>query len=93
MDKKYMLETLKYTIPEMEAKYRSLFSTDGSSKSIKGAAVNRSKRKRLLDLAKLIEYLLMYCPDNMEISNADLCHVFDRLTEPRRINIGENNEN
>lgn len=86
MDKEYMLETLKRVIPEMEAKYRSLFSTDGSSKSIKGAAVNRSKRKRLLGLAKLIEYLLMYCPDDMEITNPDLCYVFDRLTEPKRIN-------
>lgn len=89
MDKEYMLETLKRVIPEMEAKYRSLFSTDGSSKSIKGAAVNRSKRKRLLDLAKLIEYLLMYCPEDMVITNPDLCHAFDRLTEPRRINYGD----
>lgn len=89
MDKEYMLETLRRVIPEMEAKYRSLFSTDGSSKSIKGAAVNRSKRKKLLDLAKLIEYLLMYCPDNMEITNPDLCNAFDRLTEPRRINCGD----
>lgn len=86
MDKEYMLETLRRVIPEMEAKYRSLFDTNGSSKSVKGAAVNRSKRKKLLDLAKLIEYLLMYCPDNMEITNPDLCKAFDRLTEPRRIN-------
>lgn len=83
-----MLRVLKQVIPEMEAKYRSLFGTDGSSKSAKGAAVNRSKRKKLLDLAKLIRYLLMYCPDNMEITDAELCNAFDRLTEPRRINGG-----
>ena len=86
MNKEYMLRVLSYVIPEMEAKYRSLFDTSGSSKSKAGAAVNRSKRKKLLDIAKLIEYLLRYCPDTMEITDADLCRAFDRLTEPRRIN-------
>ena len=83
MNKEYMLEQLKIAIPLMEAKYRSLFDTSGSSWSSKGAAVNRSKRKRLLDLAKLIEYLLMYCPESMFIDNSDLCSAFDRLVEPR----------
>lgn len=86
MDRDWMLAQLRIAIPEMETKYRSLFDTSGSSKSIKGAAVNRSKRKRLLDLAKLIEYLLLRCPDNITVDNPDMCHAFDRLVEPRRIN-------
>lgn len=84
MDKEYMLQTIKIRIKELEKKYREYFSTDnGPSSSKSGAACMRSRIKKDLDVLKLLEALLMYCPATMVIDNENLERVFNRLTEPR----------
>ena len=86
MDKEYMLNTIRARLKQCETLYRSYFSTDtGPSKSASGAACMRSRYKRDIELLKLLEYLVMYCPDNMLIESADIIAAFDRITEPRRL--------
>lgn len=86
MNKEYMLSVIKERIKALESEYRKYFDLDnGPSKSYSGAACIRSRIKKDLGVLKLIEYLLVYCPDTMEIVNDELCNVFDRLVEPRRL--------
>ena len=85
MDKKYMLIAICNRIAELEKQYRKYFDQEtGPSKTYYGAACMRSRIKKELETLKLIQYLLMYCPDTMEIDSAELTAVFDRLVEPRR---------
>lgn len=85
MNKAYMLEMVRQRIKILEAKYREYFDTNGPSKSISGAACIRSRIKKDLGVLQLLEYLLLYCPDTMEIDNSNLCAAFDRLVEPREL--------
>ena len=77
MDKEFMLAEIKALITELEKQYRSYFSNE--THTVGSNASQRSRTKRALDRAKLIEYLLMYCPDSMVIENQDLCDAFDKL--------------
>lgn len=85
MNKEYMLALIRERIEQLEAKYRSYFDLDnGPSKTYYGSACLRSRTKKDIDTLKLLEYLLMYCPNTMIIENENLIKAFDRLTEPRR---------
>ena len=85
MDKEYMLTAIRGRITELEVQYRKYFDQEtGPSKTYYGAACMRSRVKKELDTLKLIQYLLLYCPNTMEIESAELTAVFDRLVEPRR---------
>lgn len=86
MNKEYMLKVCQERIKELQSKYRLYFDTDkGPSKSISGAACIRSRILKDIRTLKLLEYLLMYCPDTMSIDNQELQDAFDRLTEPRKL--------
>ena len=86
MNKEYMLALTRERIAQLEAKYREYFDLDnGPSKSYSGASCIRSRIKKDLGTLKLIEYLLVYCPDSMSIESDDITQAFDRLTEPRRL--------
>lgn len=86
MNKEYMLTLIRERIKQLEITYRSYFDTDnGPSKSYHGSACMRSRTLKDMNTLKLIEYLLMYCPDTMEIVSEELIKAFDRLTEPRRL--------
>lgn len=81
-----MLEMLRQRIKILEINYRKYFDTDiGPSKSKSGAACMRSRIKKDLEVLKLIEYLLMYCPDTMSIDSSSICAAFDKLVEPREL--------
>lgn len=84
MDKQYMLDMIRVRMDEVEKKYRACFDTDGPSKSKAGAAVNRARCMKELRVLRLLEYLVMRCPDTLTMDNADLCAAFDQLTEPSR---------
>lgn len=86
MNKKYLLELVQARIKQLQDEYRSYFDLEnGPCKSYSGAACMRSRCKKDLGTLQLLEYLLMYCPDNMEIESQDICDAFDRLVEPRRL--------
>lgn len=82
MDKQYMLSMLSQRIEELEALYRGYF--DFTSYTYGSAASMRSRIKKQLYQARLLEYLIMRCPDTMTIEDKDLCQAFDMLVEPRR---------
>lgn len=82
MNKEYMLSVIKECIECLEKEYRSYFSRDDRTEN--GSATMRYRMKRDLGIAKLIEYLLMYCPKTMVIDNAEVCAAFDRITERAR---------
>jgi hypothetical protein len=77
MDKEFMLAEIRSIIAELEKTYRSYFSNENHTNGTN--ASQRSRAKRALDRARLIEYLLMYCPDTMVIDDQDLCDAFDKL--------------
>ena len=86
MNKEYMLALIRDRIKELEKIYRDYFDTDnGPSKSHSGSACLRSRTLKDMGTLKLIEYLLVYCPDSMEIVSEDITKAFDRLVEPRRL--------
>lgn len=86
MDKEYMLSMVKVRIAELESIYRGYFDTDkGPSKTYMGSACLRSRTLKDINTLKLIEYLLMYCPDTMIIDDPTITAAFDRLAEPRRL--------
>jgi hypothetical protein len=86
MNKEYLMNLVRQRITELESAYRSYFDLDnGPSKSYSGAACARSRIKKDLGTLRLLEYLLMYCPDSMTIDNQEICDAFDRLTEPRKL--------
>ena len=84
MDKQYMKDLLEDTELRIKNEIKILTCVDEYKSA---AAVNRSKRKKNLGLTRLLLYLLHYCPENMEISDEEICRAFDRLVEPRRSNI------
>lgn len=86
MNKEFMLAQVRYRIKQLEAEYRKYFDLDdGPSKSVSGAACIRSRIMKDLGILHLIDYLLMYCPDDMVIESETVCKAFDRLTEPRKL--------
>jgi hypothetical protein len=86
MNKEYMLTLIRERIEQLEVIYRKYFDTEnGPSKSYRGSACMRSRTKKDLGTLKLLEYLLMYCPDSMEIESEEITKAFDRLVEPRRL--------
>ena len=86
MNKEYLLSMVRTRIKQVEEEYRKYFDLDnGPSKSYSGAACIRSRLKKDLGILHLLEYLIMYCPDTMQIDNEDLCNSFDRLVEPRKL--------
>lgn len=79
MDKEYMLSVLKDAITALEREYRFYFNPEGKSEN--GAATMRSRLKKDIGLAKLIEYLVMRCPGTLTVDSPELCAAFDRITE------------
>ena len=77
MNKEYMLKEIRTLIAELQKQYRSYFSNENNTAG--SNASQRSRTKRALDRAKLVEYLLMYCPDTMVIDDQDICDAFDKL--------------
>ena len=77
MNKEYMLKEIRTLIAELQKQYRSYFSNENNT--VGSNASQRSRTKRALDRSKLIEYLLMYCPDTMVIDDQDICDAFDKL--------------
>ena len=77
MNKEYMLKEIRALIAELQKQYRSYFSNEENT--VGSNASQRSRTKRALDRAKLVEYLLMYCPDTMTIDDQDICDAFDKL--------------
>lgn len=82
MDRDYMLSVIKECVDNLEKEYRHYFAPENQTAN--GAANLRSRVKKDLGLAKLIEYLLLRCPKDMTVDNADICSAFDRLTERAR---------
>lgn len=86
MSKKYMIEATNFRIKELEKEYRKYFDTDnGPSRSLSGAACIRSRIKKDLGILRLLDYLLKFCPENMQVTDAEMMQVFDRYTEPRKL--------
>lgn len=84
MKKDYLLRMIRQRITELETKYRDYFDLDtGNSKSYSGAACMRSRIKKDLGTLKLLECLVMYCPNTMRLDNQEICDAFERLVEPR----------
>ena len=84
MNKQYMLAVIKIRLKDVERKYRACFDTNGPSKSKSGATVNRSRCMKEIRTLRLIEHLILRCPDTLTIDNEELCKAFDQLTEPGR---------
>lgn len=86
MNKKYILQKIKERINQLNEQYRKYFDTvNGPSKSVSGSACLRSRITKDLATLRLIEYCVMFCPDNFDLNSPDLEKAFDRLTEPRRL--------
>ena len=86
MDKQFLLEAIKTRIEELVKKYRSYCDTEnGPSKSTSGSACLRSRTKKDMDTLKLLEYLIMWCPDSFEITDKEIQDIMDRYIEPRRL--------
>jgi hypothetical protein len=77
MNKEYMLKEIRTLIVELQKQYRSYFNNENNT--VGSNASQRSRTERALGRAKLIEYLLMYCPDTMVIDDQDICDAFDKL--------------
>lgn len=86
MNKDYLLTQIRARIEQVEVEYRKYFDLEnGPSKSYSGAACSRSRLKKDLGTLRLLEYLIIRCPDTMELIDS-LVEAFDRLVEPRKLN-------
>lgn len=87
MNKQYLLAAIRQRIAQVESEYRKYFDLEnGPSKSYSGASCMRSRLKKDLGTLRLLEYLVLRCPDDMTLpDNDELVKAFDRLVEPRRL--------
>ena len=86
MDKDFILHAIKARLEELGKKYREYCDIDnGPSKSASGSACMRARVKKDIDTLRLVEYLVMWCPDSFEITDKDMSDIMDRFLEPRRL--------